>query len=105
MPTQPPEQLARQKIDALLEAAGWTVSDYSQADIHASQGVALREFRLAAGFGFADYLLYVDGRAAGVIEAKKVGATLTGVEIQSAKYTQGLPGFAACMAAAVAIRL
>jgi type I restriction enzyme R subunit len=34
---------------------------------------------------------YVDGQAAGVIEAKKEGSTLTGVEIQSAKYSKGLP--------------
>jgi type I restriction enzyme R subunit len=46
---------------------------------------------LLPGFGFADYLLYVDGRACGVIEAKKSGATLTGVEAQSARYAQGLP--------------
>ncbi|MCX8114953.1 MAG: type I restriction endonuclease, partial [Burkholderiaceae bacterium] len=53
--------------------------------------MALREFELNPGHGTADYLLYVDGKAAGVIEAKKQGATLTGVEIQSAKYAQGLP--------------
>jgi type I restriction enzyme R subunit len=53
--------------------------------------VAIREFPLNPGHGFADYLLYVDGKAAGVIEAKKQGATLTGVEVQSARYTQGLP--------------
>ena len=65
--------------------------DVSQADLHAGQGVVLREFPLEGGQGFADYLLYVDGKAAGVIEAKKQGATLTGVEIQSARYAQGLP--------------
>ncbi len=32
-----------------------------------------------------------DGKAAGVIEAKKAGTTLTGVEIQSDKYKHGLP--------------
>src|SRR5713226_3423395 len=35
--------------------------------------------------------IYVDGSAAGVIEAKPEGFTLTGVETQSSKYTQGLP--------------
>ena len=35
--------------------------------------------------------VYVDGKAAGVIEAKKEGVTLTGVETQSDKYTKGLP--------------
>ncbi|HKX93940.1 MAG TPA: hypothetical protein VJM48_04490, partial [Methylibium sp.] len=59
--------------------------------MHASRGVALREFPLDAGHGYADYLLYVDGKACGVVEAKKQGATLTGVELQSARYAQGLP--------------
>jgi type I restriction enzyme R subunit len=86
-----PEQQAREEIDRLLAAAGWHVCDYAQANIHAACGVALREFPLESGYGFADYLLYVDGKAAGIIEAKKQGATLTGVEIQSARYAQGLP--------------
>ncbi|MDE2128503.1 MAG: DEAD/DEAH box helicase family protein [Betaproteobacteria bacterium] len=85
-----PEQSARSKIDALLAAAGWAVQDAAAANIHAGRGVAIREFPLP-GYGFADYLLYVDGRAAGVIEAKKEGVTLTGVETQSDKYTKGLP--------------
>jgi type I restriction enzyme R subunit len=67
------------------------VQDVSATNIHAGRGVAIREFPLVSGHGFADYLLYVDGKAAGVIEAKKVGATLTGVEVQSSKYTAGLP--------------
>ena len=53
--------------------------------------MALREFPLAEGHGTADYLLCVDGKAAGIIEAKRQGATLTGVEVQSARYAQGLP--------------
>ncbi len=85
------EQEARKSIDRLLAAAGWAVQDFKAADIHAARGVAIREFVLDAGQGFADYLLYIDGKAAGVIEAKKQGATLTGVEIQSARYAQGLP--------------
>ena len=82
---------ARRRIDTLLVAAGWQICDASAADIHAARAVAIREFPLERGHGFADYLLYIDGRAAGVIEAKKQGATLTGVEIQSARYAQGLP--------------
>jgi type I restriction enzyme R subunit len=84
------EAEARENIDKLLTAAGWHVCDASAANIHAARGVAIREFPLP-GHGFADYLLYVDGKAAGVIEAKKEGVTLTGVETQSDKYTQGLP--------------
>jgi type I restriction enzyme R subunit len=86
-----PEQEARNNIDRLLTQAGWSVCDATQANIHGARGVAIREFPLKTGHGFADYLLYVDGEAAGVIEAKKEGTTLTGVETQSAKYTQGLP--------------
>ncbi|MDR7308102.1 type I restriction endonuclease [Rhodoferax saidenbachensis] len=86
-----PELKARVSIDALLVAAGWHVCNVSDANIHASVGVAIREFPLNSGFGFADYLLYVNGKACGVIEAKKEGATLTGVELQSGRYAQGLP--------------
>ena len=65
-----PEQDARRQIDKLLVQAGWRVCDADQTNITAHRGVAIREFPLP-GHGFADYLLYVDGRAAGVIEAKK----------------------------------
>ncbi len=86
-----PEARAREQIDKLLAAAGWAVQDVNDADIHAARGVALREFPLNPGHGRADYLLYVDGKAAGVVEAKKQGATLKSVELQSAKYSEGLP--------------
>jgi type I restriction enzyme R subunit len=85
------EDEAREHIDRMLDAAGWVVQDLAKANLHARRGVAIREFPLVSGHGHADYLLYVDSAAAGVIEAKKVGTTLTGVEIQSAKYSEGLP--------------
>ncbi len=87
----PPEQDARQEIDRLLTAAGWHVCSFKQANIHAARGVAIREFPLDAGHGDADYLFYIDGKAAGVIEAKRKGAKLTGVEPQSDRYAKGLP--------------
>ena len=37
-----------------------------------------------------DYLLFVDGKAIGTVEAKPEGFTLTGVEEQSGKYGKGL---------------
>jgi type I restriction enzyme R subunit len=86
-----PEARARQTIDALLTAAGWHVCDVANANLRAATGVAIREFPLDTGHGFADYLLYVNGKACGVVEAKKEGATLSGVEVQSARYAQGLP--------------
>ena len=63
-----PEEKAREDIDRLLARAGWNVQHVREANIRAARGVALREFKLNEGFGFADYMLYVDGRAAGVIE-------------------------------------
>ena len=89
--TKTPEQKARETIDKMLDLCGWDVQDVKNADISANNGVALREFSLKPGHGSADYLLYVDGKATGVIEAKKVGSTLSGVEIQSNKYKTGLP--------------
>jgi type I restriction enzyme, R subunit len=85
-----PEQKARREIDADLAVAGWVVQDRDEIDITAGRGVAVREFPMKSGFGFADYLLYLDRKAAGAVEAKPEG-TLTGVEAQSAKYAAGLP--------------
>lgn len=64
--------------------------DADKVNIHAVRSVAIREFPLP-GYGFADCALYIDGKAAGVIEAKKEGVTLTSFETQSDQYTQGLP--------------
>ncbi|MBX7258974.1 MAG: DEAD/DEAH box helicase family protein [Candidatus Hydrogenedentes bacterium] len=85
-----PEENARRDIDADLTAAGWQVQSREELDLTAGRGVAVREFPMKAGFGFADYLLYLDRKAAGAIEAKAEG-TLAGVEAQSAKYAAGLP--------------
>ena len=84
-----PEQLARQQIDARLVACGWIVQDRSALNLYAGRGVAVREFPLETGF--ADYLLFADRMAVGVIEAKAEGTTLTGVADQAAEYTVGLP--------------
>src|SRR5271157_1607495 len=86
-----PEDRARANIDRLLTSAGWLIQNRDGANIEAGRGVAIREFPLAPGHGFADYLLYIDGYAAGVIEAKKEGVPLVEVEIQSGKYSRGLP--------------
>ncbi len=85
-----PEAKARIEIDRQLKACGWDVQDYAQMNISAGLGVAIREFPLTTGE--ADYLLYVDGKAIGVLEAKPEGHSLAGVESQSAKYKAGLAG-------------
>ncbi|RME76538.1 MAG: hypothetical protein D6784_05615 [Chloroflexi bacterium] len=84
-----PEQQAREQIDRQLTACGWVVQDRAALNLYASRGVAVREFPLETGY--ADYLLFVDGRAVGVVEAKKAGTTLSGVAEQAARYTTGLP--------------
>src|ERR1041385_5304274 len=84
-----PEQRAREQIDLQLQSSGWLVQSRHELNITAGIGVAVREFPLKTGQ--ADYLLYVAGKAVGVIEAKPEGYTLAGVEMQSAKYTDGLP--------------
>jgi type I restriction enzyme, R subunit len=84
-----PEQRARQTIDALLTAAGWQVHDRAALNLSAARGVAVREFPLKTGF--ADYLLFVDRKAVGAVEAKPEGMPLSGIEAQSEKYSVGLP--------------
>ena len=81
-----PEQKARQKIDEQLARCGWLVQNAAEMNISARTGVAIREFPLKTGH--ADYLLYADRKAIGVIEAKPEGHTLTGVETQSDKYAK-----------------
>jgi type I restriction enzyme, R subunit len=72
------EQRARVLIDRQLAEAGWVVQDRKGLNLFAGQGVAVREVVMAKGHGRADYLLYVDRLAVGVIEAKPVGTTLSG---------------------------
>ncbi len=51
-----PETFARIEIDTALEAAGWCVQSRSEINLSASRGVAIREFKLKSGHGYADYL-------------------------------------------------
>ena len=87
------EAKARKEIDEQLAAAGWVVQDQTRLNLSAGVGVAVREFTLAKPHGRVDYLLFVHGQPAGVIEAKPAGTTLTEVEAQSGKYVSGLPSY------------
>jgi type I restriction enzyme R subunit len=84
-----PEAKARRVIDEQLEAAGWRVQSRDRTNLGAGRGIAVCEFPLSTGF--ADYLLFVDRQAVGVIEAKPEGTTLSGVAEQSSAYLTGLP--------------
>ena len=85
------EQRARVLIDRQLADAGWSVQDKKALNLFAGQGIAVREVVMKSGHGRVDYLLYVDQKVVGVIEAKPEGTPLSGVEWQSAMYAEGLP--------------
>ncbi len=81
-----PEQQARQTIDRMLTNAGWLIQNVKQFNPSAGVGVAVREY--LTDDGPADYVLFVERKPVGVIEAKKEGVILTPVEEQTGKYAQ-----------------
>ena len=85
-----PEKRARQNIDSMLEASGWRVQNYSERATEAGYAVAVREY-LLKNEQRADYLLFINGIAVGVIEAKKEGTTLSGSLQQANRYQASLP--------------
>ncbi len=90
-PLDGPERDARRTIDAALAQAGWVVQDREAMNLAAARGVAVCEFKMKDGHGFADYLLFVDEKPVAVVEAKPAGHTLSGVQVQARKYSDGLP--------------
>ncbi len=85
-----PEAKARQTIDSMLEASEWQIQNYAERAIDASFGVAVREYPLKLNQK-ADYLLFIDGDAVGVIEAKPAGTTPSGALQQAERYRASLP--------------
>ncbi|BBJ23388.1 type I restriction endonuclease subunit R [Candidatus Nitrotoga sp. AM1P] len=83
---QNPEQKARDIIDALLKQAGWIVQHAKKIDLNVGLGQAVREYQ--TDIGPADYVLFVDKKAVGVIEAKREeeGQRLTVHETQTEGY-------------------
>lgn len=83
---QNPEQLARDEIDRQLNACGWIIQNKKTFDLSAGTGVAIRELQTSAGP--ADYVLFVNKKPVGLIEAKREeeGVRLTMVEDQSIEY-------------------
>ncbi len=88
MPNQNPEQFSRDKIDKHLAACGWSIQSKKQVNLAASPGIAVREYQ--TNVGPADYVLFVDKKPVGVIEAKEEnkGFQLTQVEDQSTQYAR-----------------
>ena len=83
---QTPEQQAREQIDRLLLQAGWRVQNQNAINLHDGMGQAVREYQ--TDVGPADYVLFVQGKAVGVIEAKREeeGQRLTLHERQTEGY-------------------
>lgn len=83
-----PEAQARQVIDERLQQAGWLVQDYRQLNLGAAPGIAVREY--PTDTGPADYVLFVDREAVGVIEAKRddAGEQLVVTESQTERYAR-----------------
>jgi len=81
-----PEAKARQQIDLKLSQAGWLIQDLKQLNLGVAQGIAVREY--PTDTGPADYVLFVNRQAVGVIEAKRDEAAenITTVENQTARY-------------------
>ncbi len=87
MPNQNPEQIARDNIDVMLRAAGWSVQNKDDFDFRAGEGQAIREYQTDTGP--ADYVLFVDRKPVGVIEARKEtpGQNITLIEEQTGDYS------------------
>ena len=75
----------REEIDQKFIAAGWVIQDKKRLNLYESLGVAVRE--MDTDTGPADYMLFIDGKACGIIEAKREGRNLGGVAEQSLRYT------------------
>jgi type I restriction enzyme R subunit len=85
---QSPEQIARDNIDKQLHATGWAVQDKDKIDWNESIGIAVREYQ--TDVGPADYVLFVERKPVGIVEAKKEdeGYKLTSYEPQAEYYAK-----------------
>ncbi|MCE3278111.1 MAG: restriction endonuclease subunit [Bacteroidetes bacterium] len=83
---QNPEQIARDHIDEQLIACGWIIQDKKKINLAASLGIAVKEY--STEVGPADYVLFVDKKPVGIIEAKREeeGVNLSRVEEQTEGY-------------------
>ena len=80
------EQRQRNELVRKLYDSGWVVQEKSKIDWNASRGIAIKEY--LTDVGPVDYVLFVDKKPVGIIEAKKdeEGHRLTVVEEQSSGY-------------------
>jgi len=88
--SEPTSQI-HQKIESMLHRSGWCVQMFSAVDQGSVTTLAIRDFPLAHAYGLIDYLLFIEGKAVGLIEVKNDGSPLFGIPVQSEKYRRGLP--------------
>ena len=88
-----PEEKARVIIDRMFEEAGWKVVDRSGYAPNMT-AVAIRE-GLMKGNREADYFLFLNGKAVGILEAKRVETDINSdvVKEQAALYTRSCPSW------------
>ena len=86
-----PEEKARVIIDRMFEEAGWKVVDRDKY-VPNMTAVAIRE-GLMVGNREADYLLFLNGKAVGVLEAKRIETDINSdiVQEQARLYTRSCP--------------
>ncbi len=86
-PNQDPEQIARDKIDSLLVASGWIIQDKEKINLNASGAVVVRYYLTQDGKE-TDYVMFVDKKPCGIIEAKREeeAVRLTMHESQAEEY-------------------
>ena len=84
---QNPEQIARDKIDSQLIDCGWKIQNKKNINLFAGLGIAVRHLETSDGKE-ADYVLFIDAKPVGIIEAKKIteGHHLLSVHEQSYHY-------------------
>jgi len=74
---QNPEQLARDNIDRQLLACGWLIQDKTRLNLIAGVGIAVKEY--PTDVGPADYVLFIDKKPIGIIEATgRIGSLALG---------------------------
>jgi type I restriction enzyme, R subunit len=83
-PIEPEWKTRKQRIDPKLDAAGWRLARGKSAP------AACRSEEEETAAGPADYALWLDGKVAGVVEAKKVTVGPQNVLTQAARYAKGL---------------
>lgn len=86
-----PEEKARQKIDQMFYDAGWEVTDRDHYT-PSSTAVAITEGLLNHNLE-ADYFLFINGKAVGVLEAKRkeVDVDSDMVQEQAENYCRSVP--------------